>query len=109
LERLLRDLAANVERVEERLEAVAVAGDPSEYAWFRQRIPKPTPVFSGGDGDLDWQTLEPDPPADRREYLRALEFVANTALRWQQFPEPVTTEEEEDTAPDPLEVLAHEL
>jgi hypothetical protein len=109
LERLLRSLAANVERVEERLEAVAVAGDPSEYAWFRQRIPKPTPVFSGGDGDLDWQTFEPDPPADRREYLRALEFVANTALRWQQFPEPVTTEEEEDTAPDPLDVLAHEL
>lgn len=108
LEELLRSLAASVERVEERLEAVAVAGDPSEYAWFRQRVPKPTPVAGGEDG-LDWHTPAPDPPADRREYLRALEFVANTALRWQQFPEPATTDGEAEDAADPLEALAHEL
>jgi hypothetical protein len=110
LEKLLADMAGEVERVEERLEAVAVAGDPSEYAWFRQRVPKPT-AFAGNNFELDWHTIPPDPPADQREYLRALEFVTSTALRWQQFPQPEETEgqEGEETQPDPLEALGYDM
>jgi len=110
LERLLADMAGEVERVEDRLEAVAVAGDPSEYAWFRQRVPKPT-AFAGNDYNLEWHTIPPDPPADQREYLRALEFVTSTALRWQQFPEPEESEDQEgeETESDPLEVLGYEM
>ena len=94
-ERLLRKVVGGVGRVEERLEAVTVAGDPSEYAWFRRRVPRPT-AFAGDGSELAWHTIPPDPPAAQREYLRALEFVTTTALRWQQFPRPETVEEEEE-------------
>lgn len=110
LEKLLADMAGEVQRVEERLEAVAVAGDPSEYAWFRQRVHKPT-AFAGNNFELDWHTIPPDPPADQREYLRALEFVTSTALRWQQFPQPEEAEaqEGEETQLDPLEALGYDM
>lgn len=82
--RLLDDILREVSRIDQRVEAFAVAGDPGEYAWFRQRVPRPSAYI--GDGALQFQKFDPDPPFSQQDYLRALDFVVGAAVRWQQAP-----------------------
>ncbi len=99
LEELLKGLVEETQRLEERIEGMTVGGDPSEQAWFRRRVPRATAY--GVEEGVEWFTLPPDPPLSRREYLRALDFVTTTALRWQEFPEPESSEL--DAATDEVE------
>lgn len=94
--RLLDDILREVSRIDQRVEAFAVAGDPGEYAWFRQRVPRPSTYM--GDGALHFQTFDPDPPFSQQDYLRALDFVIGAAVRWQQAP--VETDPDEPTQED---------
>lgn len=80
----LDDLLREVSRIDQRVEAFAVAGDPSELAWFRQRLPRPAGF--AGDGRIEYRALPPDPPFTREDYVRALDFVVGAAVRWQQTP-----------------------
>jgi hypothetical protein len=84
LARVLEDLLQEVGRIDQRVEAFAVAGDPSEYAWFRQRVPRP--VGHWGAEAIEYRTFPPDPPFTQGDYLRALDFVISASLRWQQMP-----------------------
>lgn len=93
LPKFLVELTQAIERIDDRLEALSVAGDPSEYAWFRQRVPRPSAYW--GDERLEFTSIPPDPPADQADFLRAMDFVTATALRWEQ--EPVEPQEEVDT------------
>src|SRR5215218_80068 len=94
--RLLDDILREVSRIDQRVEAFAVAGDPGEYAWFRQRVPRPSAYM--GDGALHFQTFDPDPPFSQQDYLRALDFVVGAAVKWQQAP--VETDPDEPTQED---------
>lgn len=80
----LDDLLREVLRIDQRVEAFAVAGDPSELAWFRQRLPRPAGF--AGDGRIEYRALPPDPPFTQGDYVRALDFVVGAAVRWQQTP-----------------------
>jgi hypothetical protein len=95
LEELLKGLVEETQRFEERIEGMTVGGDPSEQAWFRRRVPRARAY--GGEEGVEWFTPLPDPPLSRREYLRALDFVTTTALRWQEFPEPGHSEPDAST------------
>lgn len=84
LAHLLEDLLREVGRIDQRVEAFAVAGDPGEFAWFRQRVPRP--AMYAGDGEIGFRAFDPDPPFTQQDYLRALDFVVGASLRWQQLP-----------------------
>ncbi len=91
LRQVLDRLSGDVERIEDRLEALTLGAAASEYAWFRRRIP-PARMMVG----RDWHTNEPEPPLSPDEFRRALDFVTTTALHWQQFPSPVDEPGEDD-------------
>lgn len=97
--RIVEDLAREIDRLSDRVEAFSAAGDPSEFAWFRRRLPR-AHVSRFGD-ELKWSSHPPDPPLDLGEFLRALDFVVATALRWQEDPPDAEgADEEEDTGED---------
>lgn len=91
LEKVLEQLAARLDRLDERMEALSVAGDPGEYAWFRQLVP---PAVGTLDGE--WISYPPRRPVTQGDYRRAVDFVVSTALRWQQLPAPERDEDEAD-------------
>jgi hypothetical protein len=80
LEQLFDGLTEHARTAEDRLEALSLGAQASDYTWFQQRFPSlkmlSSPLVSHRD----------PPRISREELLRGLDFVTNVALRWQQFP-----------------------
>lgn len=83
LQTFLERVVADLERVEDQIEALTLGAAASEYAWFQRRVPQPFQTL-----DQKWHHHAADPPLTRTEFTRALDFVTTTALHWQQFPSP---------------------
>jgi hypothetical protein len=119
LERLLDSLIRRTAIAEDRLEALSLGAQASEYLWFRNRFPRVTLAPRGRwdhapntsaileQHDTRVQArwaVSPDPSQlqiSGDEALRALDFVVTVALHWQQFP-PVPTDDTSDLS-DPEE------
>jgi hypothetical protein len=118
LEGLLDNLIRRTAVTEDRLEALSLGAQASEYLWFRTRFPKVTlsPHGRWSHGPNTSAILEPhdtheqarwvvspDPAQaqiSRDEALRALDFVVTVALHWQQFPSVPANETSERDNPD---------
>jgi len=99
LETLLEALVRRSERAEDRLEALSLGAQASDYVWFRSRFPR---VYrtQGSEGSDQWRVSQPLNPSETRvtrdEVIRGLDFVTTVALHWQQFPPPPSPEPDED-------------
>jgi hypothetical protein len=83
LREALVGIVKELDWLQERMEANAAAGDPAEHAWFRSRLGKGFPTAGG----QHWVTTSADPPLAEEEYVRAIEFVTQAALRQQRSAE----------------------
>jgi hypothetical protein len=118
LEWLLDSLIRRSAIAEDRLEALSLGAEASEYLWFRNRFPRVTLAPHGRwdhapntsailephdtRGQARW-VISPDPlqlQVSRDEALRALDFVVTVALHWQQFPPMPTDETSERSDPE---------
>jgi hypothetical protein len=95
---VLDGLVRETGRISDRIDAFSAAGDPGEFAWFRRRIPEA--AFFWGSDQMEWRAVAPDPPLDRAEFLRAMDFVVSTALRWQEAPPEESDESQSTTDTD---------
>lgn len=84
LERVLERLARRLDRLDDRVEALSMAADPGEYAWFRQLVPPPAAM--SGDMGPEWMVPPPRRAVSTSDYSRAIDFVTTVALRWQELP-----------------------
>ncbi len=86
LERLLEALVRRSERVEDRLEALSLGAQASDYVWFQGRFPRAYRTLASDQ----WKTSPRPNHAEirftREEVIRGLDFVTTVALHWQQFP-----------------------
>jgi hypothetical protein len=87
LEGLLETLVRRSERAEDRLEALSLGAQASDYLWFRGRFPRAYRTL----GSEQWE-IPPSAHAEgrytREEVVHGLDFVTTVALHWQQFPAP---------------------
>jgi hypothetical protein len=93
LERLLEALVRRSERAEDRLEALSLGAQASDYVWFRSRFPRAFRTL----GSDQWE-VSPSGSGlrfTREEVLRGLDFVTTVALHWQQFPPAPSPESDE--------------
>jgi hypothetical protein len=93
-ERLLEALVRRSEVAEDRLEALSLGAQPSDYAWFRNRFPRAHRSMGSDDWDTSRPAFVPMAPITREEVMRGLDFVTTVALHWQQFPDPALDEGE---------------
>jgi hypothetical protein len=95
LERVLGALVRRSERAEDRLEALSLGAQASDYVWFHGRFPRAYRML----GSDQWETT-PRSHSERRfhrdEVIRGLDFVTTVALHWQQFPPAPSAELESD-------------
>jgi hypothetical protein len=109
LERVLEVLVQRSERAEDRLEALVLGAQVSDYVWFQSRFPRahrPNPGIVT-KGPAHWRSLwrfswRSDPSEigfSREEVIRGLEFVTTVALHWQQFPSAPSPESEPSGQP----------
>jgi hypothetical protein len=86
LAEILQTLVRRSERAEDRLEALSLGAQASDYVWFRNRFPR----AQGYIGSDSWSVVWTEDPSDvrmtREEVIRGLDFVTTVALHWQQFP-----------------------
>ncbi len=96
LERLLEALVRRSERAEDRLEALSLGAQVSDYMWFRSRFPRAYRTL----GSDQWRISRSSNPSATRftceEVMRGLDFVTTVALHWQQFPPAPGPEPDED-------------
>ena len=96
LERLLEALVRRSERAEDRLEALSLGAQASDYVWFQGRFPRAYRTL----GSVQWETPprsnQPESRFNREEVIRGLDFVTTVALHWQQFPPAPNDELEPD-------------
>jgi hypothetical protein len=81
LGRLLETMGEALERIEDRMEVLALGGDASEYDWFVETAPKTRTTV-----DDSWEVPDWEPPRTESQYLRGIDFVVRTVLRWEQLP-----------------------
>jgi hypothetical protein len=84
LERLLETLVRRSERAEDRLEALSLGAQASDYLWFRGRFPRASRAL--GSDQWDISPTYADVRYTREEVIHGLDFVTTVALHWQQFP-----------------------
>jgi hypothetical protein len=89
LEQTVTYLAMELNRLEERIDAISLAGNASEYVWFRHRVPEPR--RSRGTPEREWTIRDPSPPYTEDEFTRAADFVIDAVLLWEGFPQPPET------------------
>ncbi len=81
-----RLLVRRSERVEDRLEALSLGAQASDYVWFQGRFPRAYRTLASDQ----WKTSPRPNHAEirftREEVIRGLDFVTTVALHWQQFP-----------------------
>jgi hypothetical protein len=86
LQRLLETLVRRSERAEDRLEALSLGAQASDYLWFQIRFPRAYRTL----GSSQWETSPRSNHTRVRftpeEVIRGLDFVTTVALHWQQFP-----------------------
>jgi hypothetical protein len=87
LEQLLQTLVLRSDRVEDRLEALSLGAEASDYAWFRNRFPRAHGPYNQGQWHVSWPTGS-ERLFTPEEVMRGMEFVTTVALHWQQFPSP---------------------
>jgi hypothetical protein len=95
LERILEALVRRSERAEDRLEALTLGAQVSEYEWFRRRFPRAHRTI----GSPEWRFSRSSNSSDRytrEEVIRGLDFVTTVALHWQQFPPAPSPEPDAD-------------
>jgi hypothetical protein len=90
---VLRAVGQQLERLSDQIEALSLGARASDYTWFRRNFP-PVGANMRAGGGADLFTIPAQKPITRPVYLRGLEFVTTTALHWQEFPQPVVTEED---------------
>jgi hypothetical protein len=84
LERLLETLVRRSERAEDRLEALSLGAQASDYLWFRGRFPRASRTL--GSDQWHISPTHADVRYTREEVIHGLDFVTTVALHWQQFP-----------------------
>jgi hypothetical protein len=82
LEGILSALAANVELLVDRVEALSLA----EYEWFRRHFPRVGRLVAANETGFELHTYPRPPTITREIYERGYDFVVTSVLHWQQFP-----------------------
>jgi len=100
LERLLEALVRRSERAEDRLEALTLGAQASDYVWFRNRFPRAHGYLGSESWSVNWTSDPSETRFARDEVIRGLDFVTTIALHWQQFP-PAPSPEPDGDPPGP--------
>lgn len=84
LECLLEALVRRSELAEDRLEALSLGAQASDYLWFRGRFPRASRTL--GSDQWHISPTHANVRYTREEVIHGLDFVTTVALHWQQFP-----------------------
>jgi hypothetical protein len=101
LERVLEALVRRSEVAEDRLEALSLGAQASDYVWFRNRFPRARGFMGSDQWSVYWRSDPDETRFTREEVMRGLDFVTTVALHWQQFPSaPSPESDDEGTGPE---------
>jgi hypothetical protein len=99
LQEVLEALVRRSTRAEDRLEALSLGAQASDYVWFRNRFPRARGFLGSEEWEAYWTVDPSEVRFTREEAIRGLDFVTTVALHWQQSPPALPPASDEDLDP----------